>query len=247
MAVSQSEQLYQAKVNDFGLTLVGRCLCQAALDAALAGPQEAEEEEVVDQVESEDGESSDDAAFGLKMQMPTAAAATKAKEKVKPRPARLPAKQVPAPEVTPAKDGEKVEKAVETAAQCRQSLDALQPIQFWTGGIKTKDVATRLTKAVQAQTALEKFPLDARATAASKDLKIAVDRCNSWTNALEEVKPCRSSEPSKAAEVSEQTVQKLFQLPSDCVAALFMDIGRKMIEACPLKESRYSQPVLMMQ
>lgn len=183
----------------------------------------------------------DSVGFGLKKQRPDAQAA-KGNKKARPKigsgkPGNGPSTATPrkpSPAPAPSKSAqisaEKVEKVVEAASACDAALKALMPIQYWNGAFKPKDLEAKLTKAISACESLEKFPTDNKACAVLSQLKETIQGCNGWSDILDHMRECKAK-PLEILEMTSAQVGKLFQLPADCVSAVCIDIGRKLVEA----------------
>ena len=227
------------------LCVGGFASTQEAVQAKLAAASVEEDQDVAagpcaDEAEAADSEE-DSVDFGFKKQQPDAQAA-KSNKKARPKigagkagngpSTSTPTKPsaAPGPAKPASNSTEKVEKVVEVAAACDAALKALSPTQYWNGAFKSKDLEAKLAKADSACTSLEKFPAENKACAIMSQLKETIQACQDWSDILDHVRKCKA-EPLEVLDMTSAQMDKLFRLPADCVSAVFVDVGRKLVEA----------------
>ena len=181
-----------------------------------------EPEEAVDPIEEMPSEAESDASsgsgfFGVKHAKPV-------KEKqpdARTAPSRGPVK--------PEAEEKKHEKLLAKAKSTLSTLEALSPMAIWQGTVKEKDIGSRLEKAGQVITSLEK---DGRDDAKSliADLQTSMMAAETHVQLL-----CTDMAYDSLDELDKilpHVVDKVAKMPSDCLNAIMSDIGKKVIQDC---------------
>ncbi|CAK9112467.1 Uncharacterized protein SCF082_LOCUS52143, partial [Durusdinium trenchii] len=185
-----------------------------------------EPEEAVDPIEEMPSEAESDASsgsgfFGVKHAKPV-------KEKqpdARTAPSRGPVK--------PEAEEKKHEKLLAKAKSTLSTLEALSPMAIWQGTVKEKDIGSRLEKAGQVITSLEK---DGRDDAKSliADLQTSMMAAETHVQLL-----CTDMAYDSLDELDKilpHVVDKVAKMPSDCLNAIMSDIGKKVIQDCDLAQ-----------
>jgi hypothetical protein len=128
-------------------------------------------------------------------------------------------------------------RAVEEARQAQKLLDQITPMAVWKSSIREKERDRRLDCALRRQTALEQalLTLDAQAASDGKPilekLKETVDHINNVVSAFTKIKA--ADDMCKLCQNGDDSLNVLRTLDSDldCLSAVLMAIGGKVVEA----------------
>ena len=191
-----------------------------------------EEEEGQKEQKDEDNSSSEDEGFGFdekKVADPKAEAKAKAKPGGKHR-SNVPKKGQPQEKTEKSEKGAKsLEDAHTKAVTMLDSFGSFSPLASFQGNLKAKDWNSKAEKALQLCNALEGADSEYAETGAK--LQEATSLMVSYMELLKQIQEVKEKDAAnELGSLPQKTLREIYELPTDCLSAVLLDCGRKIME-----------------